>query len=538
MVETIRLFNIWAILAIATYLFVSCQSATPSHSLLLRVDSLMDTHPDSALRLLESISHPENLHPADYGEYALLLMQAKDRNYTRVTDDSLIRSAVAYYQNGSDKEREAKAYYYLGRVYENSDRGIEAVEAFLHAARVMPDQMKSVYLGVTYERLGKCLRKQKFYKLSLEMYKKAQVAYVGSPRFEKEGTYRTLKDISVVYIFLNKYDSASYYAQKCLDFAVEQRVAKWISGSYHTLAQVYFMKKEYEKADQAISQSIQIKLDSLKGDKENLARAYCWKGIFLNKLNKVDSARYYLNLGHAMSSKIDLGYYKQMYEIERDAGQWKEAAWSVDRSIKLRDSINRSVDYEKMSRVIARYKADLEENAWEPLRERKWLWVAGGVVCVLCIAIISYKVYLGRKIKINCRVGSIKPTKEHFVFNENVFINCFNNFQTAETAKELAMLSKKPKDEEIKLSKDVRMQMTCILHDFFSDVIKELQHNFTQLSEEDVTLCIYLLLGIPKKVILACTGTSDNAYRSRMKRIRQKMGQDKFDWVISLRRPD
>ena len=135
MVETIRLFNIWAILAIATYLFVSCQPATPSHSLLLRVDSLMDTHPDSALRLLESISHPENLHPADYGEYALLLMQAKDRNYTRATDDSLIRSAVAYYQNGSDKEREAKAYYYLGRVYENSDRGTEAVEAFLHAAR-------------------------------------------------------------------------------------------------------------------------------------------------------------------------------------------------------------------------------------------------------------------------------------------------------------------------------------------------------------------------------------------------------------------
>ena len=57
----------------------------------------MNLHPDSALNMLESISTDSLKTKADRAYHALLLTQARDKNYIVQTDDSLIQVAVRYY---------------------------------------------------------------------------------------------------------------------------------------------------------------------------------------------------------------------------------------------------------------------------------------------------------------------------------------------------------------------------------------------------------------------------------------------------------
>jgi len=66
----------------------SCSSPSVKNPLLLCADSLMETYPDSALSILESITYPQKMPRADRALYALLLTQARHKNYIALEDDS------------------------------------------------------------------------------------------------------------------------------------------------------------------------------------------------------------------------------------------------------------------------------------------------------------------------------------------------------------------------------------------------------------------------------------------------------------------
>lgn len=120
-------------------LFVSACAGggSPSRRLLERADSLLDVRPDSALRLLQGVS-PRQL--ADRGgrmHYALLLMQAKYKNYLPVSeDDTLARELAVYYADAGDAGMQARAYYLLGGVYAERQEADHAFRAYHEAARL------------------------------------------------------------------------------------------------------------------------------------------------------------------------------------------------------------------------------------------------------------------------------------------------------------------------------------------------------------------------------------------------------------------
>ena len=116
--------------------FLLLNSCTRQHNhniLLVQADSLMEEYPDSALHILESIESQQLTVHADLAYYALLLTQARDKNYIVQTDDSLIRTAVQYYDSIGDVQMQAKAYYYKGCIYRDANLCGEAVQEYLTA---------------------------------------------------------------------------------------------------------------------------------------------------------------------------------------------------------------------------------------------------------------------------------------------------------------------------------------------------------------------------------------------------------------------
>ena len=68
--------------------------------------------------------------------YALLLTEALDKNFKSHRNDSLILIAVDYYKDNSNNKLKTKAYYYLGRVYQDNKEYIKATEAYLTTSNI------------------------------------------------------------------------------------------------------------------------------------------------------------------------------------------------------------------------------------------------------------------------------------------------------------------------------------------------------------------------------------------------------------------
>lgn len=122
--------TIWLI---SFLLLNSCIRQHNHNILLVQADSLMEEYPDSALHILESIESQQLTVQADRAYYALLLTQARDKNYIVQTNDSLIRIAVQYYDSIGDVQMQAKAYYYKGCIYRDANLCGEAVQEYLTA---------------------------------------------------------------------------------------------------------------------------------------------------------------------------------------------------------------------------------------------------------------------------------------------------------------------------------------------------------------------------------------------------------------------
>lgn len=152
----------YSLLSLIFILFTSaCQQREKENILLSAVDSLMSTRPDSALHLLEStcLSHMQT--DADKAQYALLLTQAQDKNYIVPTSDSLIRIATKYYDSTDNNiEMQAKAHYYLGRVYQELGNNSATIREFLIAIPLVKQSKNHKLLCMLYGNLGYVYQQQ------------------------------------------------------------------------------------------------------------------------------------------------------------------------------------------------------------------------------------------------------------------------------------------------------------------------------------------------------------------------------------------
>ena len=120
-----------ALIAILAALLTACTGKTDYNTTLVQADSLMASRPDSALHMLQGISTKNLSTKADRAYHALLLTQARDKNYIRQTDDSLIQVAVRYYDTHEDAPLQARAYYYWGSLYRDQNDYSGAIDLSL-----------------------------------------------------------------------------------------------------------------------------------------------------------------------------------------------------------------------------------------------------------------------------------------------------------------------------------------------------------------------------------------------------------------------
>lgn len=325
----------------------SCSSPSVKNQLLLCADSLMETYPDSALSILESITYPQKMPRADRALYALLLTQARHKNYIALEDDSLIKTAVDYYGDKKKSLRAAKAHYYWGAIYSEKGYASFAVEEYLTAIRLMP--VRNEFLAMIYDNLAECYEEDRLYNVAIENYRAAYQILKG----KDEQTY-PMRGIARVFLLQNEKDSALYYYQQALDCALADQDSSLIGALYHDLAMVYSEKKDYIQADKFVSKAI-----LLQG--QDAINTCLSKAQIMLNLNKLDSASYFFSKN---MDELDIYgkavCYDGMYQIAKRKGEWKTATENMDAYKILYDSMQIMTDNEELNRLMDKHQ--LEEH--------------------------------------------------------------------------------------------------------------------------------------------------------------------------------
>lgn len=136
----------------------SCSRSHFNHDL-IRIEGYIQENPEFAMEELWSMSS-DFTNKADNGLFSLLRSMALDKNYIDICSDSIIRPAVLYFSKSDDTYRKFLSYYYLGRVYENSESYDDALLSYLQAEYLIDSTIPDDYISRLYTAKGRVYFRQ------------------------------------------------------------------------------------------------------------------------------------------------------------------------------------------------------------------------------------------------------------------------------------------------------------------------------------------------------------------------------------------
>lgn len=520
----------------------SCSSSA-KNPLLLCADSLMEAYPDSALFILESISSPQKLPRADRALYALLLTQAKYKNYIPLENDSLIKTAVEYYGDRKKSLYAAKAHYYWGATYRDMGYTSFAVEEYLTAIRLMP--VKDEFLAMIYDNLAECYEEEDLSNVAEEAYRSAYRILKG-----ESGQIYPLRGIARVFLLQNEKDSALYYYQEALDCALAVQDSDLIGALYHDFAMVYNEKKEYIQADKYASKVIAIV------SQDKLVNAYLLKAKIMLNLNELDSASYFFNKD---MNELDIygkvACYDGMYQIAKKKGEWKTAVENMDAYRVLYDSIQIMSDNEELIKLMDKHQ--LEEHK-RKLSEHNKILLASLIIAFfsLMVMCVFYFMWNDRKRKKHYialqheltqkRVDAMllkeeeisESNKEHIdkkrsELTEEQIQLCISVLKTTDCYDQLEALEKAT-HKQLLTMRGLRKEMRSAISSAFVDVMVNLKERYPTLTGDDVFYCVLSLLCCSKFVVMELMDATSDALKTRKSRIKNKVDAQIFERVFGL----
>ena len=368
------------ILLVIAIFWASCNNSAPYPHTLQQAETLMDTHPDSALHLLEGMADSLAMLPDEAQMYYhLLTIQAKDKQYITHTSDSLINRIVSFYEDYGDNERLMLAYYYQGRVYRDMNDAPRALKAFQQAMDLnVPNydlQAKA------YNQMGALFMYQGLHDEVIRVNQKSIEAYLSLGKQSKISY--ALRDIARMYDIKNMPDSALHYYKKACHTALADGDSARYDGILSELGGFYYETGNTNKAMQILKQ---VEFSTYIRNKSHV---YSTLGNLYHYLQKWDSAYYYkekvLEFGN-----IDKAYssYVELAKLESRKGKHQEANLYLQKAVALNDSIRCMTQTETIAKInsLYNYQHIEEKNTRLKLeKEKQEFWALFFIATTVCL---------------------------------------------------------------------------------------------------------------------------------------------------------
>ncbi|MDL2247344.1 tetratricopeptide repeat protein [Bacteroides sp. OttesenSCG-928-J23] len=345
----------FCIIAIFAFtLLAGCDRNNVYDKQLYEVENLIDNYPDSALHILKNSISTNTLSKSQYADWCFLFTKSYDKCHKKHKTDSLIRSAVFYYEDNNVKHRLAEAYYYMACASLDIGNELLAQQYFLKTLTDTDTCGQRKILQFTHYNLASIYMNQGVSDMSLSYYEKA----LHYAKLNNDSLNQSLvcRNIARTYVLRNELDSAvAIYnlALPCSSSSIRASI-------FNDLGILYTKKQEYAKAygyfSDCLSQSSPRRTDHVHVSLGNL---------FLG-MDKADSAQYHLT--KAMNSNFlstKAAAYHGLYKLAAKQERWEEALSFLETCNLLSDSVlssKKSESIRKMEALHNFHKAETEFN--------------------------------------------------------------------------------------------------------------------------------------------------------------------------------
>lgn len=541
------------------------QSCTPVVSrdtdhILTVAEELMESSPDSVLVLL---SDPALRPGTDRQKalYALLLTQARHKNYIDETNDSLIATAVDYFDRKDDGQRLMKSLFYHATINSNAANYPAAMTSAMRAKQLAEKNEDIYWQARIAELTGTILFKNycyeeatKHYETATRLYKDLgienaylynlghlavcnqnmhnyELAIVLSDSVKKQTNSPYIKTYSATIASeslceLGRYDQAEKYADTIIKYS---DIVSLTCQNYANIANIKLEIGETENAKLLLEKALQ-KASTLN---DTLFHDMILLHLY-NKTNDISKA--YTTLQQLLT--------KQNY---------------IAKKIRQQSSVVAQRDYFSQETIKAQHLAERRKNII--------LYCVTIAIFAIIISFIYYRYNIQRKravidqqlasiLSLSERINTIPDLNSQLSAKDeennklNYLVqqlladrltninNLLNDYYNSSDSTKSQLIFYRNMENEIRRLTDKKnlSDIERLVNQCHDDIVTKMRRQLQNLNDDDITFLALVLGGYETRAISLFTGLKPNTVYSKRRRLIAKIGTSTApdrDWFIS-----
>lgn len=514
----------------------------PDRRVALAEKLMAEKETDSAIAVMQEIKEPQNnLTDRDYALYALLLSEAMHRKQQlNAETDTLLLPAIKYFSESGDSLYAERALYCKAHLDRRLYRMKDAMQSFLKALLFLQGSGNDEQLYRVNTWLGVVCLNQEEYEGKMRYSKEALKAALRMDNLFYKNL--ALCDIATGYYFLNRLDSALYYAQAAYDAAIADSLPSQLPHVYTDLGSIYAKMGENGKALEYIDKAI-----GLRSRKDTLAilGLYADKVDLFGKLGQYDSAYHYFRKAVAspnLATQADA--YNHMSGAYYKMGRCNEAYSLLLRFTELADSVRKQRHTAEVIALQELYKHEqlsVENLYWRTQaaeRQSNVYLMATLSLLSLWIASTIYFFYWRNRRRLVEQQHQLASQQEELHHQRQVTTE--NLQRMAEMEQKEARLKETffrrlnqrivqeiEKGSNILLSDDDWEDIVQNADIIFDNFTRRLQQRYPALNKEDLRYCCMVKMQLSQLEMSQIMHLEKDSVKKRLKRIRmEKMKAD------------
>lgn len=509
----------------------------PDRRVALAEKLMAEKETDSAIAVMQEIKEPQNnLTDRDYALYALLLSEAMHRKQQlNAETDTLLLPAIKYFSESGDSLYAERALYCKAHLDRRLYRMKDAMQSFLKALLFLQGSGNDEQLYRVNTWLGVVCLNQEEYEGKMRYSKEALKAALRMDNLFYKNL--ALCDIATGYYFLNRLDSALYYAQAAYDAAIADSLPSQLPHVYTDLGSIYAKMGENGKALEYIDKAI-----GLRPRKDTLAilGLYADKVDLFGKLGQYDSAYHYFRKAVAspnLATQADA--YNHMSGAYYKMGRCNEAYSLLLRFTELADSVRKQRHTAEVIALQELYKHEqlsVENLYWRTQaaeRQSNVYLMATLSLLSLWIASTIYFFYWRNRRRLVEQQHQLASQQEELHHQRQVTTENLQRMAEMEQ-KEARLketffrrLNQRIVQEIEKGSDDDWEDIVQNADIIFDNFTRRLQQHYPALNKEDLRYCCMVKMQLSQLEMSQIMHLEKDSVKKRLKRIRmEKMKAD------------
>lgn len=546
---------------------------------LTRADLYMNTAPDSALAILsDSAFHPNSKRQKAL--YALLLTQARHKNYVDETNDSLISTAVDYFDGKGQSPSLMKALFYKSIINYNAKNYRLAMRGALRAKEMAISLNDTYWQARTAEQLARIFSATYFHEDAIKNYKIAALNYKESGI---EGAYLySLGDIALNYSNIRNHENTIIFTDSILSQHPSPDIVSYcaeiLSHSYYKSNQPVEANRYADtllkysdivplsSSNYSVLSNIRIDLNQLSDAKIMLDSALRTSRTNSDSLSCfIASVRYYEKLNDTTNAFMSL---KKVLSFQN----------KIERELIQQSSVVAQRDYYEDEMTVSKHRT----------AQRDYLIFTISILALSIITVLllwhNYKIKiqnseielkmsqiillrnemeqsktkltdikltfeksknsneeLTKQLKDSIERQNILTQLSNDIFGDrirhlNLFINQFYDNDSSDISKKAAFNNIKKEIEKL-TDKSSLKEIERIVNTFHHGLISKMRHELPEFSEDDINFIILSIAGFNSRALSMFTGIKPNSTYMKRRRLIdriRKIGTPIGDSIISL----